>query len=604
MSGTSVISKVFWPAHACTPRMRPGFIIGWNVRSFTACVAAVVSDVELSDLEAALSTFAADTHTAFAQMSKVCAVPPIVLGVFTGRGGKRAGGKAGVPEMFKSEAVTEKKQSANLWITIEMLDNYMPSLSSIYCCGFHYPHVPTEIIFYHQPNPTHLQYLSLEPLVLDVSPDVQPAEKPPQQGGQQQQQANERDVTTLRNMQRVMSHSRKVTGGGGGKEDAGDMEIVLNQINTSYYLEKGVSALLRRARRQRRRPFSDVLFDFLSALLGRLLLWCARVLWSPLLRPALVHPIMLVLFVVRFVAEVALFLLNVRLPKWAMNGVAIKDLSTAAQQVDLRLQQACYWPWQYMLLRRRNWANMATTRAQYISMWLVANDIIIGVAVGSFLINNSTYVAASLHYYLDHYMVDSLESMIDWLMGWPAGLKLNSELDKFLGELFLWLIRMWTVCMASLRPITPTLIGLIGLSGVCGASMIFSLASDLIAFMTLHVYWFYMVAARIFNWQLTILFSLFNLFQGKKRNMLRHRIDSCDYDLDQLLLGTILFTLLTFLFPTIIVYYLTFATVKPCWCYFPPSPNGDTARLPESLSSVCHYAAIQGPREAAWYVRA
>lgn len=34
-------------------------------------------------------------------------------------------------------------------------------------------------------------------------------------------------------------------------------------------------------------------------------------------------------------------------------------------------------------------------------MWLVANDIIIGVAVGSFLINNSTYVAASLHYYLD-----------------------------------------------------------------------------------------------------------------------------------------------------------------------------------------------------------
>lgn len=197
--------------------------------------------------------------------------------------------------------------------------------------------------------------MSLEPLVLDVSPDVQPAEKPLQQGGQnqQQQQVSERDATTLRNMQRVVSHSRKVTGGGGGNEDAGDMEIVLNQvgaewdgynrylsqfadtysilqINTSYYLEKGVSALLRRARRQRQRPVSDVLFDFLSTRLG-FLLWPARVLWSPLLRSALVHPIMLVLFVVRFVAEVALFLLNVRLPKWAMNGVAIKDLSTAGE---------------------------------------------------------------------------------------------------------------------------------------------------------------------------------------------------------------------------------------------------------------------------------
>lgn len=128
-----------------------------------------------------------------------------------------------------------------------------------------------------------------------------------------------------------------------------------------------------------------------------------------------------------------------------------------------------------------------------------------------------------------------------------------------------------------------------------GVSMIISLSSDLLAFMTLHVYWFYMVAARIFNWQFTILYSLFNLFRGmcifrysstcvkyelipsslsaysgKKRNVLRHRIDSCDYDLDQLLLGTSLFTLLMFLFPTVLSYYLTFASVRSytyiLWC--------------------------------------
>lgn len=49
---------------------------------------------------------------------------------------------------------------------------------------------------------------------------------------------------------------------------------------------------------------------------------------------------------------------------------------------------------------------------------------------------------------------------------------------------------------------------------------------------------------------------------GKKRNMLRNRIDACDYDLDQLLLGTCLFTLLTFLFPTVLIYYITFALVR------------------------------------------
>jgi hypothetical protein len=64
--------------------------------------------------------------------------------------------------------------------------------------------------------------------------------------------------------------------------------------------------------------------------------------------------------------------------------------------------------------------------------------------------------------------------------------------------------------------------------------------------------------------------SSLSAYSGKKRNVLRHRIDSCDYDLDQLLLGTSLFTLLMFLFPTVLSYYLTFASVRSytyiLWC--------------------------------------
>lgn len=86
-----------------------------------------------------------------------------------------------------------------------------------------------------------------------------------------------------------------------------------------------------------------------------------------------------------------------------------------------------------------------------------------------------------------------------------------------------------------------------------------ALFSDLLSILTLHIYSFYMASARIFNWQYTILLSLFQLFRGKKHNVLRKRIDSCDYDLDQLLLGTILFTLLFFLLPTVVVFYIAFA---------------------------------------------
>jgi phosphatidylinositol glycan class Q protein len=59
-----------------------------------------------------------------------------------------------------------------------------------------------------------------------------------------------------------------------------------------------------------------------------------------------------------------------------------------------------------------------------------------------------------------------------------------------------------------------------------------------------------------------IIVSLFHLFRGKKGNVLRNRIDNCDYDLDQLLLGTILFTVLFFLLPTVAVFYSTFAGAR------------------------------------------
>lgn len=131
-----------------------------------------------------------------------------------------------------------------------------------------------------------------------------------------------------------------------------------------------------------------------------------------------------------------------------------------------------------------------------------------------------------------------------------------------------------------------------------------SLFSDLLSLLTLHIYSFYIASARIFDWQLTIIMSLFHLFRGKKHNVLRNRIDSCDYDLDQLLLGTILFTLLFFLLPTVIVFYLTFAsarmaiitlkasldTLLACLNHFPLFAlmlrAKDSRRLPGQLLSV------------------
>ncbi|XP_022110711.1 phosphatidylinositol N-acetylglucosaminyltransferase subunit Q-like [Acanthaster planci] len=65
---------------------------------------------------------------------------------------------------------------------------------------------------------------------------------------------------------------------------------------------------------------------------------------------------------------------------------------------------------------------------------------------------------------------------------------------------------------------------------------------------------------RIYRLQLTGLLALSRLFRGKKWNVLRKRVDTCNYDVDQLFIGTLLFTILLFLFPTTLLFYVVFTT--------------------------------------------
>ena len=280
-----------------------------------------------------------------------------------------------------------------------------------------------------------------------------------------------------------------------------------------------------------------------------------------------VFPIILETFKIGLICHRLVAELILRILEWRIhaNSAALKDISATAQQYDIRLQQFCYWPIQYTTLRKRknDWDSVTDSHPDYIrfynSLWLVANDVIIGIALGTYILENADWVLSSLNYLLSVWTVTGLERMIHWLTDWPAGLKLNNELASFLGDLFLWVIQYWSHCLDSIRPMLPALIYFIGFSSFAGASMPIALFSDLLSLLTLHIYSFYIASARIYHWQLTIIVSLFHLFRGKKHNVLRNRIDSCDYDLDQLLLGTILFTLLAFLLPTVLVFYFAFA---------------------------------------------
>ncbi|KAG1471322.1 hypothetical protein G6F56_002191 [Rhizopus delemar] len=527
--------KLFWPSHLCSPKCQQGYLIGWYNASNSICVASVVPNVKVKFDE--LHHLLNETRTSgehFDHINKVCNVSPRILGYLN------------VEQQCKFPVVNPEQE---IWLNITLNPNYIPVPLSVNINNKKLVNDSYQVIFYEQPNPKGLQFLSLNPLELDISVSSPVLVR-----------ENRAHISPL---EQITQCSHQLNDGG-KKRASANLDMVLIQINSSYFLEHGVDQL---PFKYKQKNSSDrVVLVYFLRFIHSLWTWLVRnVITNPkwfigyYIRKLVVRCSMCILFLVLALAEVTLQALSIRLPPFILNGVAFKDLFAAGQQIDLRLQQLFFWPRQYVMLRKQNWANTAKARAHYISMWLVANDIIIGLAVGSFLMANKYIMAENFHDILHKYTVKSLESMVLWFLESPAGLKLNGELASFLSELFLWLLRIWTICPQAVEPYTPQIIHAIGLSGVFGVTMLISLSSDFLACMTLHVYCFYMVAARIFNWQLNILYSLFNLFRGKKKNVLRNRIDSCDYDLDQLLLGTSLFTLLTFLFPTVFIYYLTFA---------------------------------------------
>jgi len=156
-----------------------------------------------------------------------------------------------------------------------------------------------------------------------------------------------------------------------------------------------------------------------------------------------------------------------------------------------------------------------------------------------------------------------LQSIIEWLMGNPAGLKLNKPLNTTMGNFFLYHIYLWKTYITFLKPfLLYSLLALKWIGCLGGISLQIGLASDLVSILTVHIYCFYVYAGRLYQLQKTGLISLWRLFRGKKYNPLRKRVDSAEFDSQQLFLGVLIFTVLVFLLPTVLVYYGVFAGLR------------------------------------------
>ncbi|EHH60018.1 hypothetical protein EGM_11281 [Macaca fascicularis] len=152
-------------------------------------------------------------------------------------------------------------------------------------------------------------------------------------------------------------------------------------------------------------------------------------------------------------------------------------------------------------------------------------DVALGLTLLSWLHGRSRigHLADALVPVADH-VAEELQHLLQWLMGAPAGLKMNRALDQVLGRFFLYHIHLWISYIHLMSPFVE------------------------------HI--------RLYCLKIHGLSSLWRLFRGKKWNVLRQRVDSCSYDLDQLFIGTLLFTILLFLLPTTALYYLVFTLLR------------------------------------------
>lgn len=190
-------------------------------------------------------------------------------------------------------------------------------------------------------------------------------------------------------------------------------------------------------------------------------------------------------------------------------------------------------------------------------------DVTLGILLMSWLYqgNHIGQMADALIPVADRIALE-LQELLQWLMGAPAGLKMNRALDEVLGRFFMYHIHLWISYIRLMSPFIEVILWYIGLSACLGLTVALSILSDIIALLTFHIYCFYVYGARLYCLKMHGLSSLWRLFRGKKWNVLRQRVDSCSYDLDQLFLGTLLFTILLFLLPTTALYYLVFTLLR------------------------------------------
>ncbi|GAB67366.1 N-acetylglucosamine transferase [Plasmodium cynomolgi strain B] len=155
----------------------------------------------------------------------------------------------------------------------------------------------------------------------------------------------------------------------------------------------------------------------------------------------------------------------------------------------------------------------------------------------------------------------TLTSILGTLLQNPLGLKLNNNFTSFIGSIIVSILDKWDYFKNVFPLKSSSAVHLLKLSSLCGVSFFLSFFMDYLKLITAHVTLIFAFLTKILSIFHSNMYSLYLLFNGKKWNILKLRVDTNYYTNEEVILGTVLFTILIFLYPTVFVLFLVFGII-------------------------------------------
>jgi xanthosine utilization system XapX-like protein len=211
----------------------------------------------------------------------------------------------------------------------------------------------------------------------------------------------------------------------------------------------------------------------------------------------------------------------------------------------------------------------------------VVIDMFLGIIVGYLIYIHAKEIVFYITMAMSYFKHKILYSTLEWFNHAPGGIKLNPLITRKIGSGIIMFVED-TYCLvfgSSYNSMGEILgkpmnefkdemkfvvdfVEYFGCMGGIGFSLELALIADLFSLLTMPITILHMFFAFIIKHHSQFIYSLWLLFSGQKKNILRKRVDTCEYDREQLLIGMILFTVATFVWPSFCAYYLLLALVR------------------------------------------